>query len=236
MRSHPRRHLLALVLLPVVLGLSSCRSGSSVSKREEVQMGRETAQAIERQYRTRGDATLTRIGNRLAAYSERPDLPWSFRVIESPEVNAISLPGGPIYIFEGLLQRIAGDEDMIAGVLGHEIGHVEERHAVRQMERSQLFGLGAEILGRATSGDVGAAAQIAANLELLSYSRRQEYDSDDAAIRLMRQAGYDPQGLVRLLELLRREGGGGGGFNWLRTHPTPQARVDRAREQVRGGR
>jgi predicted Zn-dependent protease len=74
---------------------------------------------------------------------------------------------------------------------------------------------------------------VAANLHLLRYSRQQEYESDDAAIRLMRRTNRDPQGLVRLLQLLQSAGGGGNGISWLRTHPTSGARIDRARDRIR---
>lgn len=222
-------------LLSGVLTLAGGCGSTNVSESEEVRIGRQTAAAIERQYRTYSDPAVSRIGARLAAASERPNLPWTFKVVDTPEVNAISLPGGPIYIYEGLLLRIAGDEDMLAGVLAHEVGHVEKRHAARQMERTQLYGLGAAVLEQAAGGDVGAAGRVAANLQLLSYSRRQEYDSDDVAIRLMRRTGHNPQGLVRLLQLLDRLGGGAQSVNWLRTHPSSKARIDRVQERIRSG-
>ena len=225
-----KKKAVPLVLSGIVLSSLGC-GATRVSKAEEIRVGQRTQAAIERQYRTYTDPTVSRIGQQLAAASERPDLPWSFKVIDSPEVNAISLPGGPIYIYEGLLRRIGNDEGMLAAVLAHEVGHVAERHAANQIERSTWYGLGATVLEQAAGGDVGALGQVAANLQLLSWSRRQEYEADDVAISLMRQTGHDPRGLVRLLELLRQQGESGG-FNWLRTHPTSRARVDRAQERI----
>lgn len=224
-----------VLLLSGALTLMGGCGATNVSESEEVRVGRQTAAAIERQYRTYSDPAVSRIGGRLAAASERPNLPWSFKVIDTPEINAISLPGGPIYIYEGLLLRIGGDEDMLAGVLGHEVGHVEKRHAARQMERTQLYGLGAAVLEQAAGGDVGAAGRVAANLQLLSYSRKQEYESDDVALRLMRKTGHNQQGLVRLLQLLDRLGGSSQGANWMRTHPTSKARIDRVQDRIRSG-
>lgn len=226
---------LRVLVLSGVLALAGGCGAASVSESEEIRVGRQTSAAVEQQYRTYSDPTLSRIGGRLAAASERPNLPWSFKVIDTPEINAISLPGGPIYIYEGLLLRIGGDEDMLAGVLGHEVGHVEKRHAAKQMERTQLYGLGAAVLEQAAGGDVGAAGRVAANLQLLSYSRKQEYESDDVAIRLMRRTGHNPQGLVRLLQLLQRLGGSSQTANWMRTHPTSKARIDRVQERIRSG-
>lgn len=229
-----RSAILIRVLIVIASVTLTAGCNNRISKQEEVRVGRRTAQSIERQYRTYRDPVVSRIGQELAAASSRPDLPWSFEVIDRPEVNAIALPGGPIYIYEGLLRQIGNDRDMLAAVLAHEVGHIEERHAVRQMERSQWYGLGTAILEQAASGDVGAFAQVASNLQLLSYGRRHEYDADDRAIELLRRTRYQPSGLVRLLELLDRQGGGGQTFHWLRTHPTSKARIDRAREKIQG--
>jgi beta-barrel assembly-enhancing protease len=205
---------------------------SRLSERDEVRLGQETAREVERQYRTLDDPIVDRVGRDLARVSLRPDLPWSFRVIDRPEVNAVSLPGGPIYIFRGLLQQIGQDEGALAGVVGHEIGHVERRHHARQIERAQWFGVGTGVVGQILGGDVGTVTRVAANLQMLSYSRQQEYEADDRAIVLMRATGRDPQGLVRLLELLQRQGDRGEALSWFRTHPTSQARIDRARQRI----
>ncbi len=225
-----------VLLLSGTLTLMAGCGATDVSESEEIRAGQQTAAAIERQYRTYNDPAVSRIGQRLAAASSRPNLPWSFKVIDRPEINAMALPGGPIYIYEGMLQRIGGDEDMLAGVLAHEVAHVANRHSARQMERSSIYGLGAAVLEQAAGGDVGAAGRVAANIQLLSYGRRQEYEADDDAIALMRRTGYDPQGMVRLLQLLNRLSGGANGISWLQTHPSSAARVERAQERVQATR
>lgn len=226
-----RRAALPLLASVALASVPACGL-TGVSEQDEIRLGQQTAAQVEQRYRTYSDPTVREIGMRLAAASRRPNLPWRFRVIESTEVNAVSLPGGPVYVFEGLLTRIRTDPTMVAAVLGHEIGHIERRHAARQIERSQWYGLGTAILRRTAGGDVGVLADVAANLQLLHYSRKQEYEADDAAIRLTMATGYDPMGLVRLLELLQRLGSSGPSISWLRTHPSTQARIDRARERI----
>ena len=226
--SRIRRALLTGAALMALAGCGVTR----VNTQDEVRMGSRTAQAVERQTPAYNDPVVSRIGLELAAASTRPELPWSFRVLQRPEVNAVSLPGGPIYVFEGLLTRIGRDEEMLAALLAHEVGHVEGRHHAEQVERQQWYGLGVAVLDRAAGGDVTALGQVAANLETLSFGRRQEYDADDRAIRLLRRTGRSERGLVRLLEMLHRQGGDSGQLHWLRTHPTTRARIDRAAEQI----
>ena len=226
-----RWRITALAAAAVLTGGTGC-GAKRIGEKQEIRLGQRTAQQIERQYRTETDPAVSRIGQELAAASKRPTLPWSFKAIDRPEVNAVSLPGGPVYLFRGLLGKIASDEGMLAAVLGHEIGHVERRHAVRQIQRAEWYGLGAAVLEQAAGGDVGAISQVAANLHLLSWSRKQEYEADDTAIRLMRRTNRNPEGLVRLLQLLRAQEDRSPGLSWLRTHPTSAARIERARERI----
>lgn len=217
--------LCAVVSMLLTAGCSATR----VSTQEEVRLGQRAAAQIEQQYRTRQDPTVSRIGQAIAAASDRPDIPYRFRVIEQDQINAFALPGGPVYITDDLLQAINNDPNQIAGVLGHEVAHITRRHSVKQMERQNWFGLGIEVL---TEGRVQDIAGIAANLQLLSYSRNQEYEADRKGIQYMRAAGYDPIGLVRFLERLAAMERGGGGVSFLRTHPGTEARVDRLRKQL----
>jgi predicted Zn-dependent protease len=201
-----------------------------ISRSEEIRLGQRAAAEIERQYRTWEDPTVSRIGQSVAAASEAPEYPYRFRVIDQEEANAFALPGGPIYVTDELLQLIGGDRDQLAGVLAHEVAHITRRHSVRQMERQGWLGLGIEVL---TEGTVQDIATVAANIQLLSYSREQEYEADSRGIQYMRRAGYDPTGLVRFLEQLARMEQGGTSISWLRTHPGTQARVDRLRKMIR---
>jgi predicted Zn-dependent protease len=204
-----------------------------MSQKEEIQLGQQAAAQIERQYRTWEDPTVTRIGQAIAAATEKPDLPYRFRVVDQNEVNAFALPGGPVYVTDELLKTIGNDRDQLAGVLGHEVAHITKRHSVRQMERQNWFGLGIEVL---TEGNVQDLATIAANLQLLHYSRDQEYEADKKGVQYARAAGFDPRGLVRFLDHLASLEKGGASIPWLRTHPGSEARADRLREQLAASR
>jgi beta-barrel assembly-enhancing protease len=217
--------LLACVSLLLTAGCSATR----MSEKDEIRIGQEAAAQIEKQYRTSEDPTVSRAGQRIAAASDKPNLPYRFRVVDQDEVNAFALPGGPVYVTDELLKAIGNDEDQLAGVLGHEVGHITKRHSVRQMERQNWFGLGIEVL---TSGNVQDVATIAANLQLLSYSRDQEYEADRKGVQYSRAAGFDPMGLVRFLDHLASLEKGGASIPWLRTHPGSEPRADRLRKQL----
>jgi predicted Zn-dependent protease len=213
--------------------LSSGCSSTRVSRAEEIRLGQEAAARIDRQYRTRADPRVSRIGQAVAARSRVPDLPFRFRVIDQQSPNAFALPGGPIYVTQGLLRLVGNDDDQLAGVLGHEIAHITERHAMRQMERQNTIGA---IIGILTEGSTAQIASLVAGLESLSYSRDQERDADTLGARYARAAGYNPMGLVRFLDQLARLERSGSSVPFLRTHPGSAARADRLRKQLQASR
>jgi predicted Zn-dependent protease len=224
------RRLLALWSAAAVLSVTGC-SSASISRSEEVRLGQQAAAQIERQYRTRTDDRVNRIGQSIARVSRAKDLPYRFRVIEQSQPNAFALPGGPVYVTEGLLRLIGNDDAQLAGVLGHEVAHITERHSVRQIERQNLIGT---VIGVLTEGTTAQIAQIVAGLESLSYSRDQERSADTRGAQYARAAGYDPMGLVRFLDQLARLERGGSSLPFLRSHPGSEARADRLREQLKG--
>lgn len=224
---------LAVVWTMVGLVFATGCSSAGMSRQDEIRLGQEAAARIERQQRTRNDARVSRIGQAVAARSKTPSLPYRFRVIAQNEPNAFALPGGPIYVTEGLLRMVGNDDDQLAGVLGHEIAHITERHSIRQLERQNILG---SVIGILTEGSTQRVAQVLAGLESLSYSRDQERDSDTKGARYSRAAGFDPMGLVRFLEQLSRMERSGSSLSFLRTHPGSAARADRLRGQLRQAR
>ena len=113
--------------------LAGCRTRSFLSTKQEVNLGREGARQVEQQYRvdtnTPDADRVRRIGQSLLAHTDRRDIPYSFKVIDAKEINAFSIPGGPVYIYRGLLDMVGDDDDALACIIGHEIGHVNGRHA-----------------------------------------------------------------------------------------------------------
>lgn len=245
LRRASRLSLLALVVVPLwacaVNPATGQREFSLVSEGQEIAMGREADPSIVAQMGLYPDTAVQRyvsdLGLALAARSERPDLPWTFRVLDDPAVNAFALPGGYIYITRGILSHLTS-EAQLAGILGHEIGHVTARHGANRMSRAQLATLGLGI-GAALSERVASLAGVASQglgLLFLRFGRDDEYEADELGLRYMTRLGYDPSEMASVMTMLDRtsqlSGGGGRVPEWLSTHPNPGNRVGRIGEQV----
>ena len=150
--------------------------------------------------------------------------PFRFRVLAGVEVNAFALPGGPVYITYGLLSKLRTD-DQIAGVLGHEIGHVVLRHTAKEVADALRYNAVLWALQRLLGGKAAQVAQVGAALLSLKYSRDQEREADRFGFDLVCRAGYDPRGLLQVFQLLQRLGASAGVFEFLETHPDPGNRI-----------
>lgn len=176
------------------------------------------------------------IGQFLASTAERKDLRYTFTVLDSPEVNALALPGGYVYVTRGLL-ALAGSEAELAGVIAHEIGHVAARHAAERYSRGVLANVGLAGIGIATgSPALSQALGAGASIYLQSYSRDQEYEADLLGVRYLARAGYEPKAMSSLLAKLlahdRLEAAIAGEptetYGLLSSHPRTADRVERA--------
>ncbi len=151
-------------------------------------------------------AYIARIGGQLARNSEQPNLNFTFTVLNDAKVNAFALPGGYVYITRGLLS-IAADEAEVAGVLGHEIGHVTARHTAQRYSATMATNIGLQVLGAIGSiagvPGTGQLASIGAQLALQSYSREQELESDLLGVRYISRAGYDPDAMAGFFHKLK---------------------------------
>ncbi|MEW5925879.1 MAG: M48 family metalloprotease [Gemmatimonadota bacterium] len=235
------RTLLLLAALPAT-ALAGCatnpvtgqRQLSLVSQSQEIQIGQQAAQEAAQSIGLVEDQALQdyvqRIGAGLAARSERPDLPWTFRVVDDPTPNAFALPGGYIFVTRGLL-GIVNSEAELASVLGHEIGHVTARHSVTQISRAQLaqIGLGVgSILFPGAAQQLGGLASGGLQLLFLSYGRDAERQADDLGFRYARGQGYDVREMADVFRALERVGEQEGRSplpSWLATHPAPAERI-----------
>jgi len=232
----PRVLLAVALLLPLGCAVNPAtgeRQLSFIGEDREIEMGRESDPAIVAQYGLYPDSSVQRyvrdLGLRLAAVSERPDLPWTFRVLDDPTINAFALPGGFIYVTRGILAHFE-NEAQLAGVLGHEIGHVTARHSVNQMSRAQLAQVGL-VVGAVASETVREnfdPIQGAVGLGFLKFGRDDEDQSDELGVRYMTRLGYDPRELAGVMEMLSASSqlsGGGRLPEWQSTHPDPENRV-----------
>lgn len=242
----PMRPLyLALLLAGAIAGACAVNPATGrrelmlISEEQEIAMGQEYDPQIVAEMGLVSDSALQRyvavLGDRVAARSERPNLPWTFRVVDDPVVNAFAVPGGFVYITRGILAHFNSEAQLVA-VLGHEIGHVTARHSAAQMSRAQLAQLGLAV-GSAVSerfaqmADLGSAG---VGILFLKYGRDDETQADALGLRYMRRTNHDVREMPGVYAMLASLSGGSGGRStpdWLSTHPAPedrQARIQRA--------
>jgi predicted Zn-dependent protease len=244
MRADTRRlrtHAIFAVLTALAI-LAGCATNPATGQREfslmseaqEVQIGQEADPQIRQEMGVYEDAELQRyvstIGLRLAKASERPNLPWKFTVVDEPAVNAFALPGGYIYVTRGIMAFL-NNEAQLAGVLGHEIGHVTARHAAQQYTQATSAGLGITLLSIFVpeARPFQGVAETAAGLVLMKYGRDDELQSDRLGVQYTAKTGWDPAGVAGMLRTLQRldeaSGSNRGVPNFLSTHPAPADRV-----------
>lgn len=186
------------------------------------------------------------IGRRMAALTEgdNPSLPWEFNLVNSSQVNAFALPGGKVFFTRGLAEKLTSEAQM-AGVIGHEIGHVTAEHGAQRMASTIAFNAGlvatAVIVG--VSGDrdlqriaaVGVPAiAVGGNLVLLKFGRNEELEADRLGVRYMVGAGYNPRGQMEVMQVLASLSTGPRPPEFLSTHPDPSSRVEQVQELLRG--
>ena len=210
---------------------------SLVSESQEIEMGRQSAQQVQQSIGFYDDpqvqAYVSAVGMKMAKASERPNLPWEFHVVNDASVNAFALPGGFIYVTRGLMTYI-NNEAELATVIGHEIGHVTNRHTVQQISKAQVAQLGLGI-GSILSSDVAKVAGIASQglgILFLKYSRDAENQADLAGFRYALGQNYDVREMGSVFQTLDRVSGGGRLPEWLATHPNPGTRIQNTQARL----
>ena len=216
------------------VGLQPAEAGM-ISLEDEIKMGKETAQALEAKYGLSQDYYLNervdRIGQRLAAVCGRNEITYSFKVLNCNEVNALACPGGFIYVFKGLMDYMPSDTEL-AGVLGHEVGHVAKKHTVHSIEKQLWTSL---ILIAATRGQGLGLVQAAQQALFAGYSRTDERGADKEGVNNTIKAGFNPYAMlitVQKLDDLSKQGGGAN-YGLFSSHPEPEERVKRVVKQLK---
>jgi predicted Zn-dependent protease len=256
MRRPYRFHVIALLLMIAPLGVlqtgcttnpaTGASSFTLLSWEEEKQMGAQAAAGMAEQFggevgETISSAYINEIGMKLVTGIESgvPDLDWEFTLLNDDLINAFALPGGKVFITRGLAEKL-GNEAEIAGVLGHEIGHVTARHGNQRISKQIGFNIalsaGSVAVGTSSSdsnlrkyGTIGLPAlAIGGNVVMLKYGRNEETEADMLGMRYMSRAGYNPSGQRRVMEiLLEASSGSARQPEWLSTHPYPETRIER---------
>jgi beta-barrel assembly-enhancing protease len=219
-----------------MLGLSaSAATITLVSVEQEIAIGKQSNAQVRQQTPVIGDAAVVRfvrdVTGRLARAATGPKYPYSVAVADTREINAFALPGGPVWIHRGVIER-ATNESQVASVLAHEIAHIASGHAARQLTTAAMTQWGLNLLG-SLLGNVGGAggAQIAAGFlasgVFLKFNRDEEREADRVGLALMSRAGWDGRGMVEMFEILKKEAGRDPTSvdAFFASHPSPQDRI-----------
>lgn len=216
---------------------------SLATTEEEIALGLESAPQMIREsgglsQDAKGRALVERVGARLIASTAARETSYQFKfhlLGDNETVNAFALPGGQIFITEALFRRLKS-EDQLAGVLGHEMGHVVGRHSNEQMANTQMWSGLAQGVGVMTSdghNNTGAyIANMVAKWRVMTFSREDESESDALGVRFMIQAGYNPEALIGVMEILAQVSGGSSRSDFMSSHPNPANRMEHIREVI----
>lgn len=221
---------------------------AGISPQQEAQLGAEAAPQLAAEYGgpvqdPALQAYVSEVGQKLVAQIEhdqyREQMNWEFTLLDSDIINAFALPGGKTFITRGLVSRMT-NEAQLAGVMGHEIGHVTARHAAQRMAKQGLLAgaitATAVLVGVSGDEDVQAVGEglipamaVGGQLVVLKYGRDEERQSDTLGMQYMAKAGWDPRGQLQVMEILRDASEGPRQPTFLSSHPHPEERIDRIR-------
>jgi predicted Zn-dependent protease len=224
----------------LVAGSALTAGACGVSTQQEIELGAQYANEINSQLPILNDATVSRyindLGRRIASRGSR-GLNYTFYVVDATQINAFAVPGGYVYVNRGLIERTRNMPEL-AGVLAHEIAHVEERHGVEQMEKVQGANLGINLayilLGRQPSGAEQAVIGVGGNLIFARHSRTAENEADARAVPLLVAAGISPAGLPTFFNVLLQDQQRSPSAveQWFSTHPLTQDRIEQTQAIV----
>ncbi|MBN2410375.1 M48 family metalloprotease [candidate division KSB1 bacterium] len=231
----------AIVLLSVAVWIISCAVNPVTGKKEfmlltesdEIALGQQTDQQVIQTYGIYDDPELTayidRLGQNMSKITHRSNLKYTFKVLDTPVVNAFAVPGGYVYFTRGILGYL-NNEAELAGVMGHELGHVNARHSAVQYSRAQLaqLGLGVGMIFSERFREYAGLAQFGVSMLFLRFSRDNERQADDLGVEYSTKTGYDSHAMATFFETLERmhpSSGASGLPEWFSTHPNPVDRI-----------
>ena len=209
-----------------------------IDTKSEVSLGQSLSQQIAREFKISDDVQLNsrlkKIGDRIARASDRQDLEYRFFVIEDKELNAFAIPGGNVYVNSAIL-KVANDDEL-ATVLSHEVGHIAARHSVKKVQAALGYQIVMSIaFSKASSADVGQALDVVFNIVSLGYSREDERLADQLAIKYAYRAGFNPRGMITFLYKLEEEAKKQGAtyhLIFLSSHPSLGERIKNMNKEI----
>ncbi|HYE78328.1 MAG TPA: M48 family metallopeptidase [bacterium] len=234
--------LILTVALAAPLAAPAPADAALVSRKQVQQAGRDAAKQVEEKYGLWANAAeqerVRRIGRRVAERAKYQEgVVYAFQIVNMDDMNAFALPSGHVYLTKGLVQRVGKDDDLIAAVLAHEVGHLSELHSHKRIERALKQQLGFAVFGSIFGDRLGKAGNFAANLAnqviFNEYSQDQEIESDRYGVVLASQAGYRKEAMADFLRILAQEERRNKALEYLRSHPYSETRVEVVNEFVR---
>lgn len=231
------------------VGKALRNSFKDITEEEEYYIGRAVSALIFSRYSTYNNNALTtyvnRIGNAVAAYSDRPETyaGYHFIILNTDELNALAAPGGFIFITKGLIKRCK-NEEMLGSILAHEVGHVAAKHGLQSIKKSRLIDAfkimgqeatkryGSQELAQLTTIFENVLGDIAESLIERGYDRKYEYEADKLGAQFAARTGYSPQGLLDFLQTMVDEAGKSEGKGWFKTHPSASDRMKRVKKEI----
>lgn len=222
---------------------------SQITEEQEYYIGRSVAALILAQYQAYDNAALNNyintLGQAIVYASDRPEIyaGYHFLVLDTDEVNALSAPGGFIFVSKGLIRRCK-NEEMLASILAHEVGHVCSKHGLQAIKKSRLVDAfkvigteaarryGSEELAQLTTAFEGALGDVFETLVVRGYDRKYEYEADDLAVKYDVAVGYSPKGLTDFLQTMIGDSTIASGKGWFKTHPSAEQRMDKVKSRI----
>ena len=205
---------------------------------KEIKIGESVAAQVEKQYKVVGDIDVNerveRILNRIVEVSDRRDIVYFIKVLDDDTVNAVSLPGGYVYVFKGLLDKIEND-DQLAGVIAHEVGHINAKHSIKKLQASYAAMI-LQILSTQAGGNVAQGTNFALTALFLEHSQQDEFEADRLGVKYMKKAGYDPNQMIKLLEIIEKEEEKAPvqPYSYWKTHPNASQRKGIVNQEITG--
>lgn len=235
--------LLALLVACATTGPGGKKSFIIIPTENEVEIGKQVVVDVEKEEKVLSNVQVqnyvNRVGQKIARVCDRRDIKYSFKVLDSEEINAFACPGGFIYVYKGLMKQL-DNEAQLAAILAHEVSHVVARHSVQRLQIVYGYSILMEVaLGDKMSQTARQLVDTAAGVILLGYGRENEYEADEYGILYAKKSGYNPNGMIQVFEKFKKmEGSPPNTFEkLLSSHPPAGDRINNGKQEIkkRGG-